>query len=86
MVTDLEQRIEKIEQRNKRVELDKAWEVSITRRISIATLTYAVVFCYLTFIHNDNPFINAFVPPAGYLLSTLVMRRIRDYWQKTSKK
>ena len=32
---DLEKRIEAIEERNKRVELDKAWETSWTRKICI---------------------------------------------------
>ena len=36
---NLEQRIEKIEERNKRVELDKKWETSLTRKICIMILT-----------------------------------------------
>jgi len=80
-VKDLEERLGAIEERNKRVELDKSWETSWVRKLSIALLTYAVVFTYLTVIKNDNPFINAFVPPAGFLLSTLVMKRIRLIWE-----
>ena len=40
---DVEQEIQKIHERNKKVELDKAWETSRTRKISIAVLTYLVV-------------------------------------------
>lgn len=40
---ELEQEIEKIKERNKRVELDKIWETSWTRRICICILTYIVV-------------------------------------------
>lgn len=79
---DLESRIKAIEDRNKRVELDKKWETSWTRRISIATLTYAVVVSYLFAIDNDKPLINALVPAMGYLLSTLVLKSIRAAWQK----
>lgn len=43
----LEKRITAIEVRNKRVELDKAWEISIVRRLSITMLTYVVVVGYL---------------------------------------
>lgn len=43
---ELESRIEKIEERNKRVEMDKAWEISWTRRICICILTYIVVVTY----------------------------------------
>ena len=38
----MEERIEKIEERNKRVELDKAWETSWVRRIGIMILTYKI--------------------------------------------
>lgn len=76
------ERLDAIEVRNQKVELDKAWETSWTRRISIAALTYVVVLLFLTVIGNDKPIINALVPPAGFLLSTLAMKRIRIFWQK----
>ena len=43
---ELEKEIELIKMRNKRVEADKAWETSWTRKICIAVLTYLVVVCY----------------------------------------
>ena len=43
---NIEDRINKIEERNKRVELDKKWETSWTRKISIMILTYIVVIIY----------------------------------------
>lgn len=79
---DLEERIAAIEARNKKVEQDKAWETSWTRRASIALLTYSVVVGYLFTINNDRPFINALVPPVGFVLSTLVLKNIRNHWQK----
>jgi len=82
MTNSIKERITKIEERNKRVELDKAWETSLTRRLSIAALTYIVVVCYLIIIQNSEPFVNALVPPVGYVLSTLVMKRVRTIWQK----
>ena len=39
---DLENRVKKIEDRNKRVELDKKWETCWTRKICIMILTYIV--------------------------------------------
>lgn len=42
-IKDLEQEVEDIKNRNKRVELDKKWETSLTRRICICILTYIVV-------------------------------------------
>ena len=35
-----------IKERNKRVELDKAWETSWTRKLCICILTYIVVVIY----------------------------------------
>lgn len=82
MVVSLEKRIVAIEKRNEKVSLDKSWETSWTRRISIAILTYLVVLVYLFVIGNSNPWINAIVPPVGFLLSTLAMKEIRTLWQK----
>lgn len=79
---DLEKRIEAIEKRNKKVELDKAWETSWTRRLSIALLTYGVIVVYLIFIDNEKPFINALVPVVGFILSTLAMSWVKKIWQK----
>lgn len=81
MKTTIEDRVSAIEERNKKVELDKAWETSWTRRISLAVLTYAVIASYLIFIGNDKPFVNAFVPVVGFMLSTLVVKNIKAIWQ-----
>ena len=79
---DLEKRVEAIEKRNQKVEQDKAWETSWTRRLSIGVMTYGVVGTYLVIIHNERPFINALVPAIGFVLSTLLLKNIRDIWQK----
>jgi hypothetical protein len=81
-MTDLEKRIKAIERRNEKVEQDKAWETSWTRRISITLLTYIVVVSYLSAINNDRPLINGLVPAVGYLLSTLVLRTVRNIFNK----
>lgn len=78
---DLEKRVAAIEARNTKVELDKAWEVSWVRRLSIAVLTYSAIVIYLHIIHNNEPFINAAVPVVGFMLSTLLLRRVKDLWQ-----
>jgi len=83
---DLVKRIENIEKRNEKVSLDKAWEVSQTRKIAIVVLTYLVVLCYLFVIGNDNPWINATVPPIGFFLSTLAVGWLRVLWQKRMTK
>ena len=67
---ELLERIENLEARNKRVEGDKAWETSWTRRLSIMLLTYLVVVFYLHFVVHISPLINALVPVIGFFLST----------------
>ena len=78
--------IEKIKQRNKRVELDKKWETSITLRIFIAILTYLVVVLYtFTISKISNIFLSSLVPVIGFLLSTLSLKGIRKIWERTLK-
>lgn len=78
----LENRVAAIEDRNRRVEADKAWETSWTRRVSIALMTYGLIVGFLFFIDNDAPLINGLVPVAGFLLSTLILKSIRAAWEK----
>jgi hypothetical protein len=83
---DLVNRIEKLEARNKKVEADKAWETSWTRRLLIMVLTYLVVISYLHFVVHINPWINGFVPVIGYFLSTLTVSAAKKQWIKKKKK
>jgi hypothetical protein len=78
----LKKRVEALEARNKRVELDKAWETSGTRRVAIIVVTYLVVLAFLFIIKNDQPFINAIVPSLGFFLSTLVVSGLKKHWVK----
>jgi hypothetical protein len=76
------QSIEDILKRNSRVELDKAWETSLTRRTFIASITYAIASVFMWRIGVPDPMINALVPTGGYLLSTLSMPFIKNLWIK----
>ena len=73
-------RLEAIEQRNRKVEADKAWETGVLRRAIIVVLTYVVVVVYLFVTGAQNPFVAAVVPAIGYFLSSLVMRTVKDWW------
>lgn len=82
---DLEERIKRIEERNKRVEIDKAWETSWTRRICICVLTYIIVILYSYLVRNyDNILLSSLVPVIGFTLSTLSLKLIRKVWQSKS--
>ena len=80
---DLEKEVEEIKERNKRVELDKKWETSGTRKICIAVLTYIVVIIYSCITSKTlNIFLSSLVPVIGFTLSTLSLNVIRKIWEK----
>lgn len=78
----LEERIAQLEARNRRVEGDKAWETSWTRRLAIMLLTYLTVVSYLHFVVHVDPWINALVPVLGFFLSTLTVSQLKKHWLK----
>ncbi|OGE81859.1 MAG: hypothetical protein A3E98_03160 [Candidatus Doudnabacteria bacterium RIFCSPHIGHO2_12_FULL_48_11] len=77
---DIEKEIELIKERNHKVEADKAWEISWTRRLFIAAVTYVVAGIWLVWINDSYPWLKAFVPAVGYLLSTFSLPIIKDWW------
>lgn len=81
----LEERIAALEQRNKRVELDKAWETSTLRKVAIIVVTYCVVLAFMFIIKNDQPFISAIVPSIGFFLSTLAVNGLKKQWVKSKQ-
>ena len=83
---DLEERIKKIEERNKRVELDKSWETSWTRKICIIILTYIIVITYSYLIREYNyVLLTSLVLVIGFTLSTLSLKAVRKIWEKNIK-
>ncbi|OGH08301.1 MAG: hypothetical protein A2152_01320 [Candidatus Levybacteria bacterium RBG_16_35_6] len=79
---DIERRIKIIEERNSKVEGDKAWETSFFRRFLIALFTYLAIALYLLIIKVENPWINAIVPSIAFLLSTLTLPFFKQIWTK----
>lgn len=86
-LNNLEQEISEIKERNKRVELDKKWETSYTRKLCICILTYIVVVSYSYITKNyDNIYLSSLVPVIGFSLSSLSLKFIRKIWEKKNKK
>ena len=79
------QSVEEILKRNSRVELDKAWETSKTRKAIIIVITYATASVFLVIIENESPFMNALVPTGGYFLSTLSLSVVKNWWVRRGK-
>ena len=85
-IQEIKSEIEKIKQRNERVEADKAWETSLARKISIAVLTYAVIVIFFIVVSLPKPFINAIIPTIGFILSTLSITLFKKIWVERWKK
>jgi hypothetical protein len=76
-ITDIKERLVKIEERNLRVEADKKWETSFVRRISVAALTYLIICLYMYITGESQLFLKALVPVLGFILATFSLRFIR---------
>lgn len=81
-IKELKEEIEKIKARNKRVEADKAWELSKTRTTFIAISTYLLIFTFMILIGDNRPFLNALVASIGYLISTFTYGILKKWWLK----
>ena len=81
-LADLEKEIDLIKQRNKKVEADKAWETSASRKIIIAVLTYVVISLFFFVAGFPNPLISSIVPATGFILSTLSLPFFKEIWVK----
>ena len=80
---ELKKELDEIKLRNKRVELDKKWETSYTRKICICILTYIVDLVYSSMINkSNNIFLSSLVPVIGFFLSTLSLKLVRKIWEK----
>ena len=82
---ELEDRIKRIEQRNERVENDKAWETSTLRKILIIIATYIFAVLYLKIADTTNPFLGAIVPCAGFYISTSSINIVKKWWINKKK-
>lgn len=79
-IVNLKKEIKKIQERNVRVEKDKAWETSWARRISISIITYILITLFLIIIKVEKPFLSAIIPAIAYLLSTTSLGLIKNWW------
>lgn len=81
----LEKELNKIKERNKKVESDKAWEMSLARRALLTLFTYLAIGIYLKVINIPKPWLNAIVPAVAFMLSTLTLPFFKKLWLKFYK-
>ncbi|OGD10081.1 hypothetical protein A2397_04560 [Candidatus Amesbacteria bacterium RIFOXYB1_FULL_44_23] len=83
---EAEKRLKIIEDRNKRVEVDKAWETSGFRKLLLITFTYLSIGLYMWAVGIDRPWLNAVIPSLGFLLSTLTLPIFKNWWINNNRK
>lgn len=76
----MQEALARLEERNRRVEADKAWETSWARRLFLAALTYVFAVLVLRSVGTPNVHWAAVWPPVGYLLSTLSLPPLKRLW------
>ena len=84
-VKELRAEIEKIKERNRRVEADKAWETSRTRNIFIALSSFVLIYIVMRQVNADHPLANAVLASLAYYFSTLSYGAIKSWWLKRKK-
>jgi len=80
MNVSIESRLAQIEERNHRVELDKAWETSWARRLFLTFMTYLLLGLYMWMIEITRPWLNSIIPAAGFFISTLTIEWAKKRW------
>jgi hypothetical protein len=80
-IKSLEKEINSIKERNKRVEADKAWETSWTRKIIILILTFFLISLFFYITGLPKPLISATVSTIAFLLSTLTLSFFKNMWK-----
>ncbi len=79
---DIEKEINLIQERNKKVEMDKAWETSFTRMFFILVATYIITAIVFYLIGVKNYLVSPLIPTTGYYLSTQSLPFIKKWWVK----
>lgn len=77
---EIEKEIRNIHERNRRVEMDKNWETSLTRKLIVAVLTYIVIVIFFYFAGLPKPFVNSIVPALAFILSTMSLPIFKKIW------
>jgi len=82
----IEQEINNLKERNKRVEAEKAWETSRTRVGTIVVITYIIAVIVMFSLGNSQPFFAALMPTVGFFLSTQSLPMVKQWWIRKYQK
>ena len=82
---NLDPNLKAVLERNTRVEADKAWETSLTRRSFIALITYIGAYILIRYNNLTNPELQALIPSGAYVLSTLSLPPLKKRWLRLKR-
>jgi sterol desaturase/sphingolipid hydroxylase (fatty acid hydroxylase superfamily) len=74
--------VREIQDRNQKVQRDKAWETSWVRRLLVFLFTYLALGLYMWAIDVERPWLSAIIPAVGFWLSTLTLPFFKNLWEK----
>ena len=83
---EIEAKLDSIIERNRKVELEKGWETSTTRKFAIVILTYLLMCLVFYMIGVSGFMLNAIVPTIGYYLSTQSLPILKSWWIKQAER
>ena len=69
-----------LKEKNKKIEAEKAWETSNTRRGIIAVVTYIIVAIWLDMLDVKHHYLHALVPVCAYLVAMSMLPFLKNYW------
>ena len=81
-VDELRRELAAIKERNVRVEREKAWETSWTRRLAIAAAIWVGAWAWMLTLDVEPAALHALVPSVAYVLSTFSVPFVREWWMR----
>lgn len=79
-VSHLEETVERIRLSGKYSNLQKNWENSRIRVITVAVSMYVLTLTFMLILQVQNPIVSALLPTVGYMLSTNSIPLVRRIW------
>jgi hypothetical protein len=79
-VEQLRADIAELRARNARVDQEKGWEKSWSRRLVITAVTWFGAWLWLRNLGAENAALQALVPSGGYAISNLSLPVLRRWW------
>ena len=76
----IREELRELRARNLRVEREKAWETSWTRRLVITAVTWLGAWLWLLELGAERAALQALVPAGAYALSTFPLPMLRRWW------